>query len=107
VRLALIQFRRAPIRSVLLIFVVGILVFLVEFLATISATLQAFNTGALRNLRADVLVYGGAADGSLDASRLPARIQAAAERVAGWRAPHRSAWPTSPRQARRADTNWC
>lgn len=57
--------------------------FLVEFLATISATLQAFNTGALRHLRADVLIYSAAADGSLDASRLPLRFQAAAARVAG------------------------
>jgi putative ABC transport system permease protein len=83
VRLALIQFRRAPIRTALLVFVVGILVFLVEFLATISATLQVFNTGALRHLGAGVFIYAGAADGSLDASRLPARLQAVAERVSG------------------------
>jgi hypothetical protein len=89
VRLALIQFRRAPIRTLLLVFVTAILIFLVEFLATISAALQTFNTGALRHIRADILVYGGAAGGSLDASRLPpgppgpAGLAATADRVPG------------------------
>jgi putative ABC transport system permease protein len=64
----------------------------VEFLATISAALQTFNTGALRHIRADILVYGGAAGGSLDASRLPpgppgppgpAGLAATADRVPG------------------------
>jgi putative ABC transport system permease protein len=81
--LSIIQLRRAPVRTALLVVVVGALVFLVEYLATLSATLQAFSTGALAHLPADLIVYSAAAQGSLDASRLPARSALRAARVRG------------------------
>jgi putative ABC transport system permease protein len=81
--LSVIQLRRAPVRTALLVAVVAALVFLVEYLATLSATLQAFSTGALAHLPADLIVYSGAAEGSLDASRLPPGIALRAARVRG------------------------
>ncbi len=69
--LAVTQLRRAPVRTALLVLTVAALIFVVEFLATLSQTLQAFNTGALAHDRADVFVYAADAQGSLDASRLP------------------------------------
>ena len=54
--LSVIQLRRAPVRTALLVVVVAALVFLVEYLATLSATLQAFSTGALAHLPADLIV---------------------------------------------------
>jgi hypothetical protein len=55
----------------------------VEFLATLSQTLQAFSTGALAHDRADVFVYAADAHGSLDASRLPTGLAGRASRVPG------------------------
>jgi putative ABC transport system permease protein len=62
---------------------VAALIFVVEFLATLSQTLQAFNTGALAHDRADVFVYAADAQGSLDASRLPPGLAGRASRVPG------------------------
>src|SRR5258708_3788604 len=81
--LSVIQLRRAPVRTALLVVVVAALVFLVEYLATLSATLQAFSTGALAHLPADLIVYSRAAEGSLDASRLPPRSALRAAGVPG------------------------
>lgn len=81
--LALAQLRRTPLRTLLLIVVVGILIFLVQFLATLSDSLQSFNTGALAHLKADVLIYSADAQGSLDASRVPAALASQASRVPG------------------------
>jgi putative ABC transport system permease protein len=81
--LAVTQLRRAPVRSAVLILIVAALVLVVEFLATLSQTLQAFNTGALAHDRADVFVYAADAQGSLDASRLPAGLAGRAARVPG------------------------
>jgi putative ABC transport system permease protein len=81
--LALAQLRRTPLRTVLLIVVVGILIFLVQFLATLSSTLQSFNTGALAHLNADVLIYSADAQASLDASRVPTGLANQASHVVG------------------------
>ncbi len=81
--LALAQLRRSPMRTMLLVIVVGILIFLVQFLATLSSTLQSFNTGALAHLRADVLVYSADAQGNLDASRVPSGLASRAAHVVG------------------------
>jgi hypothetical protein len=62
---------------------VAALIFVVEFLATLSQTLQAFSTGALAHDRADVFVYAADAHGSLDASRLPTGLAGRASRVPG------------------------
>jgi hypothetical protein len=62
---------------------VAALIFVVEFLATLSQTLQAFSTGALAHDRADVFVYAADAQGSLDASRLPPGLAGRASRVPG------------------------
>ena len=81
--LAVTQLRRAPVRTALLVLTVAALIFVVEFLATLSQTLQAFNTGALAHDRADVFVYAADARGSLDASRLPPGLAGRAARVPG------------------------
>jgi putative ABC transport system permease protein len=81
--LAVTQLRRAPVRSAVLVLIVAALVLVVEFLATLSQTLQAFNTGALAHDRADVFVYAADARGSLDASRLPAALARRAAQVPG------------------------
>lgn len=83
VKLAIAQLRRAPVRTGLLVVVVAVLLFLVEYLAAVSSSLQALNTGALQHLRADVIIYSASSDDSLDASRVPARVVAAAGRVSG------------------------
>jgi putative ABC transport system permease protein len=67
----------------LLVLLAGILIFLVQFLATLSSALQSFNTGALAHVKADVLVYSGNAEGSLDASRVQPAVAARASRVEG------------------------
>jgi putative ABC transport system permease protein len=81
--LAVTQLRRAPVRTALLVLTVAALIFVVEFLATLSQTLQAFSTGALAHDRADVFVYAADARGSLDASRLPPGLAGRASRVPG------------------------
>jgi hemin transport system permease protein len=83
VTLAISQLRRAPVRTGLLVLVVAVLLFLVEYLAAVSSSLRALNTGALANLRADLIVYGPGSGDSLDASRLPAADVTAAARVGG------------------------
>jgi putative ABC transport system permease protein len=83
VTVAVAQLRRAPVRTALLVLTVAALIFVVEFLGTLSRTLQAFDTGALANSRADVLVYAADAQGSLDASRLSPGLAARAARVPG------------------------
>jgi putative ABC transport system permease protein len=83
VNLALAQLRRAPVRTGLLVVVVAVLFFLVEYLAAVSASLQAVNTGALARLGADLVVYSAGSGDSLDASRLPASDVAAAAHVTG------------------------
>lgn len=81
--LAIAQLRRAPIRTGLLVLVVAVLFFLVEYLAAVSASLQALNTGALARLGADLVVYSAGSGNSLDASRLTAADAAAAAHVNG------------------------
>lgn len=81
--LAIAQLRRAPVRTGLLVLVVAVLLFLVEYLAAVSSSLQALNTGALEHLGADVVIYSAGSDDSLDASRLPVRAVTAAVRVSG------------------------
>jgi hemin transport system permease protein len=83
VNLAIVQLRRAPVRTGLLVAVVAVLLFLVEYLAAVSSSLQALNTGALRHLRADAIIYNASSDDSLDASRVPAGVVSAAGRVSG------------------------
>jgi hemin transport system permease protein len=83
VNLVTAQLRRFPVRTVLLTAVVAVLLFLVEYLAAVSSSLQALNTGALEHLRADLILYGPGSDDSLDASRLPAGAAAVAGRVPG------------------------
>lgn len=83
VNLAISQLRRAPVRTTLLVLVVAALLFGVEYLAAVSSSLQALNTGALAHLRADVIIYSAGADDSLDASRLPGRVVTEAARVGG------------------------
>jgi putative ABC transport system permease protein len=82
-RFAVAQLSRTPVRTALLVLTVAALIFAVEFLGTLSRTLQAYNTGALAHDRADAFVYAADAQGSIDASRLPPRAAAAAARVPG------------------------
>lgn len=81
--LAIAQLRRAPARTGLLVLVVAVLLFLLEYLAAVSSSLQALDTGALAHLHADVFVYSRGGADSLDASRLPIATVAAAARVPG------------------------
>jgi putative ABC transport system permease protein len=83
VNLAISQLRRAPVRTTLLVLVVSALLFGVEYLAAVSSSLQALNTGALAHLRADVIIYSASAEDSLDGSRLAARVVTQAAHVAG------------------------
>ncbi len=101
--LAIAQLRRAPVRTGLLVIVVAVLLFLVEYLAAVSSSLQALNTGALQHLRADVIIYSANSDDSLDASRVPARVVVAAGRVSGVAAAEAlgvADFPVTPRQQR-------
>ncbi len=83
VKLAIAQLRRAPVRTLLLTGAVAVLLFLVEYLAAISSSLQVLNTGALAHLPAGLVIYSASSDNSLDASRLPAGTAATAARVPG------------------------
>ncbi|HEY3870595.1 MAG TPA: FtsX-like permease family protein [Actinocrinis sp.] len=81
--LAFLQMRRAPVRTGLLVLLVAVLLFLVEYLAAVSSSLQALNTGALARLGADLVVYGAGSGDSLDASRLTSAEVTAAAHVSG------------------------
>lgn len=81
--LAISQLRRAPVRTGLLVLVVAALFFLVEYLAAVSSSLQALNTGALARLGADLVVYSAGSGDSLDASRLTSADVATAAHVSG------------------------
>lgn len=68
--IALRDIWRSKLRFGLLAGAVGLLVFLLLFLNTLSATLLGFFVGAIENNSADVLVYDDTARGNLQASRL-------------------------------------
>ncbi len=61
---------RSKLRFGLLAGAVGLLIFLLLFLNTLSATLLGFFVGAIENSSAEVLVYEGSARRNLQASRL-------------------------------------
>jgi putative ABC transport system permease protein len=61
---------RSKLRFALLAGAIALLVFLLLFLSTLSATLLGFFVGAIENNSADVLVYEDTARGNVQASRL-------------------------------------
>ncbi len=65
---------RSKLRFGLLAGAVGLLVFLLLFLNTLSSTLLSFFIGAIENNSADVLVYENTARRNLQASRLDASL---------------------------------
>lgn len=69
-QLALSELMRAKLRFGLLAGAVGLLVFLLLFLNTLSQTLLRFFVGGIESNSAQVLVYDGAARQNLQASRL-------------------------------------
>lgn len=82
-RLGLLDMRRAKLRFGLLAGALAVLVFLLLFLSTISATLLGFLTGAVQHNSADVLVYSVASKRNLQASRLDPSVLAAVHAVPG------------------------
>jgi putative ABC transport system permease protein len=72
--IALRDLWRSKLRFGLLTGAVGLLVFLLLFLNTLSATLLNFFIGAIENNSADVLVYKDTARRNLQASRLDASL---------------------------------
>jgi putative ABC transport system permease protein len=82
-RLGLLDLFRAKLRFGLLAGALAVLVFLLLFLNTISATLLGFLTGALQHNSADVLVYSVASRRNLQASRLDPSLLAKVRAVPG------------------------
>ena len=78
--LGVIEVRRARLRFGLLTAAVGLLVFLIVFLSSLSGALLRSLTGALESLPADGLVYAEAARANVQGSRLD---PATTEQVAG------------------------
>ena len=81
--LGLLDMRRAKLRFGLLAGAFAVLVFLLLFLSTISATLLGFLTGAVQHNSADVLVYSVASKRNLQASRLNPSVLKAVRAVPG------------------------
>lgn len=82
-RLGLLDLLRARLRFGLLAGALAVLVFLLLFLNTISATLLGFLTGAVQHNSADVLVYSAASRRNLQASRLDPSVVGAVRAVPG------------------------
>ena len=81
--LALIEMRRARLRFALLGAAVGLLVFLVMFVQSITDSLITQFIGGLKNQSAHVLVYAGDARQNLEGSRVGPESIAAVRGVAG------------------------
>jgi putative ABC transport system permease protein len=81
--IALRDLWRSKLRFALLAGAVGLLIFLLLFLNTLSATLLGFFVGAIENNSSDVLVYDDTAHGNLQASRLDPSVVADVTAVVG------------------------
>lgn len=81
--LALSEMRRARLRFALLGAAVGLLMFLVMFVQSITDSLVTQFIGALKNQSAEVLVYAADARQNLEGSRVSPDSLAAVRRVAG------------------------
>jgi putative ABC transport system permease protein len=81
--LALREMRRATSRFLLLGGAVGLLVFVLLFFQSVAGALVGSLTGAVETLRADVLVFGEDADGSIEASLIPTDADDDVRRIDG------------------------
>lgn len=82
-RLGLLDVLHSKLRFGLLAGALAVLVFLLLFLSTLSATLLGFLTGAVEHNSADVLVYSAASKRNLQASRLDPSVLEAVRAVPG------------------------
>ena len=81
--IALRDLWRSKLRFALLSGAVGLLIFLLLFLNTLSATLLGFFVGAIENNSSEVLVYSDTARSNLQASRLDPSVVSDVAAVAG------------------------